>query len=164
VQKEWQPLEEAVGVALIRLEERLQGHPVTVSLPPDLPLVPLDSVLMEQVFVNLLENAVKYTPDGTPIEISARPAEGFVLVEVADRGPGLPAGEETRIFDKFHRAPQSVTTSGIGLGLTICRGIVTAHGGRIWAENRPGGGAVFRFTLPLAGPPPPAVPSADSVE
>jgi two-component system sensor histidine kinase KdpD len=164
VQKEWQPLEESVGVALIRLEERLRGHPVTVSLPPDLPLLPLDAVLIEQVFVNLLENAVKYTPEATPIEISAKPADGFVLVEVADRGPGFPAGEEARIFDKFHRVAQSAAASGIGLGLTICRGIVTAHGGRIWAEGRPGGGAVFRFTLPLAGPPPPAVPSAESVE
>jgi two-component system sensor histidine kinase KdpD len=162
VQKEWQPLEESVGVALIRLEERLRGHPVTVTLPPDLPLVPLDAVLIEQVFVNLLENAAKYTPEGTPIEISAKPADGFVLVEVADRGPGLPAGEETRIFDKFHRVAQSATTGGIGLGLTICRGIVTAHGGRIWAEHRPGGGAVFRFTLPLAGPMPAAVPAEES--
>jgi len=163
VQKEWQPLEETVGVALIRLEERLRSHPVTVSLPPDLPLVPLDGVLIEQVFVNLLENAVKYTPPGTPVEISAKPAEGFVLVDVADRGPGIPAGEETRIFDKFHRVAGDAGAGGIGLGLTICRGVVTAHGGRIWAENRPGGGAVFRFTLPLEGPPP-AVPSENPVE
>jgi two-component system sensor histidine kinase KdpD len=146
VQKEWQPLEESVGVALIRLEERLKGHPATVSLPADLPLVPLDGVLIEQVLVNLLENAAKYTPEGTPVEICARPGEGFVLVEVADRGPGLPEGEETRIFDKFHRVPRDSAAGGIGLGLTICRGIITAHGGRIWAENRPGGGAVFRFT------------------
>jgi two-component system sensor histidine kinase KdpD len=164
VQKEWQPLEESVGVALIRLEERLKGHPATVSLPADLPLVPLDGVLIEQVFVNLLENAAKYTPEGTPVEISARPAEGLVLVDVADRGPGLPLGEETRIFDKFHRAPRDSAAGGIGLGLTICRGIITAHGGRIWAENRPGGGAVFRFTLPLAGAPPPAVPAAEFTE
>jgi two-component system sensor histidine kinase KdpD len=162
VQKEWQPLEESVGVALIRLEERLKGHSVTVSLPPDLPLVPLDGVLIEQVFVNLLENAAKYTPEGTPIEISAKPAEGFVLVEVADRGPGLPEGEEARVFDKFHRVARDTTIGGIGLGLTICRGIVTAHGGRIWVENRPGGGAVFRFTLPLTGPPPSVVPAEDA--
>jgi two-component system sensor histidine kinase KdpD len=77
-----------------------------------------------------------------------------VRVEVADRGPGLPVGEEARVFDKFYRAPGTVAQSGIGLGLTICRGIITAHGGRIWAENRPGGGAAFRFTLPLTGVPP----------
>jgi two-component system, OmpR family, sensor histidine kinase KdpD len=158
VQKEWQPLEEPVGVALIRLESRLGEHPVQVHLPPDLPLVPLDGVLIEQVFINLLENAVKYTPPGTPIEISATKTDGLVRVDVADRGPGLPPGEETRIFDKFHRAPGSTGASGVGLGLTICRGIITAHGGRIWAENRAGGGAVFHFTLPLAGPSPVGVP------
>ncbi len=154
VQKEWQPLEESVGVALIRLEDRLRDHPVQVTLPPDLPLVPLDAVLIEQVFINLLENAVKYTPSGTPIEISATAVDGAVRVDVADRGPGLPPGEELRIFEKFYRVPGATATSGVGLGLTICRGIITAHRGRIWAENRPGGGAVFHFTLPLAGAPP----------
>ena len=161
VQKEWQPLEEPIGVALIRLEERLRDHPVTVKLPPDLPLVPLDGILIEQVFINLLENAVKYTPRGTPIEISAAPTNGAVRIDVADAGPGLPPGEESHIFEKFYRAPSATATSGVGLGLTIVRGIVTAHGGRIWAENRPGGGAVFRFTLPLAGAPPPPVPPAE---
>jgi two-component system, OmpR family, sensor histidine kinase KdpD len=154
VQKEWQPLEEVVGVALIRLDVRLRDHPVQVRLPPDLPLVPLDAVLIEQVFVNLLENAIKYTPSGTPIEISALADGSVVRIEVADRGPGLPVGEEIRVFDKFYRAPETVARGGIGLGLTICRGIITAHGGRIWAENRPGGGAAFRFTLPLTGAPP----------
>ncbi|HYU89258.1 MAG TPA: ATP-binding protein, partial [Gemmatimonadales bacterium] len=156
---EWQPLEEPVGVALIRLEDRLRDHPVTVTLPPDLPLVPLDGVLIEQVFINLLENAVKYTPSGTPIEIAATAVDGAVRVDVADRGPGLPAGEETRIFEKFYRVPGATATSGVGLGLTIVRGIITAHGGRIWEENRPGGGAVFHFTLPLTGAPPLPVPA-----
>ena len=163
VQKDWQPLEEPVGVALIRLEDRLREHPVHVRLPPDLPLVPIDGVLIEQVFINLLENAVKYTPAGTPIEISAAAVDGMVRVDVADRGPGLPAGEETRIFEKFYRVPGATSTSGVGLGLTIVRGIVTAHGGRIWAENRPGGGAMFRFTLPLSGPPHVTAPSEGEV-
>jgi two-component system, OmpR family, sensor histidine kinase KdpD len=163
VQKEWQPLEESVGVALIRLEDRLGEHPVDVRLPPDLPLVPIDGVLIEQVFINLLENAVKYTPPGTPIEITAVAVDGAVRVDVADRGPGLPAGEEARIFEKFYRAPAATSTSGVGLGLTICRGIITAHGGRIWAENRPGGGAMFRFTLPLSGPPRASVPAESEV-
>jgi len=158
VQKEWQPLEEPVGVALIRLEDRLRDHPVTVNLPADLPLVPVDEVLIEQALINLLENAAKYTPAGTPIEISAVPLDGMVRVDVADRGPGFATGEETRIFEKFYRAPSGVGTSGVGLGLTICRGIVTAHGGSIWAENREGGGAVLRFTLPLSGPPQPPTP------
>ncbi len=159
VQRDWQPLEEIVGVALIRLEERLKGHPVQVTLPPDLPLLWADGLLLEQVFVNLLENAAKYTPAGTPIEISAAAGDGAVTVDVADRGPGVPAGEEARVFDKFYRVPGAPTAGGgVGLGLTICRGILTAHGGRIWAETRPGGGAVFRFTIPLTGHPPGGVP------
>jgi two-component system sensor histidine kinase KdpD len=164
VQKEWQPLEEPVGVALIRLQDRLREHPVEVHLPPDLPLVPMDGVLIEQVFVNLLENAVKYTPPGTPIEISALPIDGRVRVDVADRGPGIPPGEESRIFDKFYRVAGEGPVSGVGLGLTICRGIVTAHGGRIWVENLPGGGALFRFTLPLGADPPPSVPGEPAAE
>jgi len=159
VQKEWQPLEEPVGVALIRLEERLREHPVEVHLPPDLPLVPVDGVLIEQVFINLLENAAKYTPAGTPIDITATAEDGAVRVDVADRGPGLPPGEEARVFEKFYRAPGVTTTSGVGLGLTICRGIITAHGGRIWAHNRTGGGAVFSFTLPITGQPPATLPA-----
>ncbi len=154
VQKEWQPLEEVVGVALIRLDERLAGRAVTTTLPPDLPLLPIDGLLIEQVLINLIENALKYTPPGTPIDISARLGDREVIVEVADRGPGLPGGDEGRIFEKFYRARDQGQAGGAGLGLTICRGIVTAHGGRIWAENRPGGGAAFRFSLPLTGPPP----------
>ena len=154
IDKEWQPLEEVVGAALVRLEEPLRNRPVHTNLPADLPLVPLDGVLIEQVLVNLLENAIKYTSPGSPIDLSAGCADDVVTVEVADRGPGLPPGEEQRIFEKFYRVEPAGGTSGVGLGLTICRGIVEAHGGRIWAENRPGGGAVFRFTLPLEGRPP----------
>jgi two-component system sensor histidine kinase KdpD len=152
VKKNWQPLEEVVGVALSRLEGQLGERPVSVHLPSDLPLVPLDEVLIEQVLVNLLENAVKYTPPGSPIDLSAWAGDQQVTVEVADRGPGLPAGDEQRVFEKFFRAQSA--TGGAGLGLTICRGIIEAHGGRIWAENRPDGGAVFRFTLPLEDQPP----------
>jgi two-component system, OmpR family, sensor histidine kinase KdpD len=154
VQKEWQPLEEVVGAALTRLDAQLQDRPIATRLPPDLPLVPLDSVLIEQVLVNLLENALKYTPAGSPIDITARAAPKMVTVEVADRGPGLADGDEQRIFDKFYRAARADAPGGVGLGLTICRAIVEAHGGRIWAENRPDGGVVFRFTLPVEGTPP----------
>ena len=153
VQKEWQLLSDVVGVALLRTEEELHDHPVTTNLPPDLPLVPVDEILLEQVFVNLLENAAKHTPPGTPVEIGAEASPDEVVVWVADRGPGLPAGEEERVFEKFHRA-SAVPGAGVGLGLAICRGIVNAHGGRIWAESRPGGGAVFRFTIPIVGTPP----------
>lgn len=158
VQKEWQPLEDTIGVALLRLDERMKDHPVQVKLPPDLPLVPLDAVLLEQVFINLLENAARYTPAGTPVEISAQATPDGVQVSVADRGPGLPVGEEDRIFEKFYRGASAEPGKGVGLGLTICRGIITAHGGRIWAAPRPGGGALIHFTLPLSGPAPPPIP------
>jgi two-component system sensor histidine kinase KdpD len=159
VRRTWQPVEEALGVALIRMEERLAGREVTTDLPVDLPLVLIDELLVEQVLINLLENALRHTPPGTPIRVSARrDAQGIVL-EVADGGPGIPPGQEEAVFDKFHRAAvpgQARSTEGAGLGLTICRGIVTAHGGRIWVEPRPGGGAAFRFTLPIEGAPPSA--------
>jgi len=153
VTKERQSLEEVIGAALNPLTDHLADHPVQVRLPEDMPLVPLDSLLIGQVFANLFENAVKYTPPGTSIEITADVNGNGVTVEVSDRGPGLPPGAEEHVFDKFYRAsPQ--TARGIGLGLTICRGIIDAHGGHIWAENRAGGGAVFRFTLPFDGKPP----------
>jgi two-component system sensor histidine kinase KdpD len=105
--------------------------------------------LIEQVFINLLENAIKYTPAHSPIDLSASQDGASIVIEVADRGPGLPPGDEQRIFEKFYRARAPQNGSGVGLGLTICRGVVEAHGGRIGAENRSGGGAVFRFTLPI---------------
>ncbi len=154
VKPDWQPLEEVVGVALIRLDARLKERPVTTSLPPDLPMVAMDGLLIEQVLVNLLENAAKYTPAGTPIELTAVAGEQAVTIAVLDRGPGVPPGEEARIFDKFHHVADGRAAGGIGLGLTICRGIVLAHGGRIWAENREGAGLAVRFTLPTGTPPP----------
>ncbi|MFL5805343.1 MAG: sensor histidine kinase [Roseiflexaceae bacterium] len=157
-QKEWQPLEEVVGAALTRLADQLRDRPLTTHLPPDLSLVPLDGVLIEQVLINLLENALKYTPPGSPIEIAATTAHDMVTVDVADRGPGIPAGAEQRVFDKFYRASSANGQGGVGLGLAISKGMVEAHGGRIWAENRPGGGTLFRFTLPLGGTPPQIVP------
>ena len=165
VHRSWQPLEESLGVALLRLDARLHDHPVEVRLPADLPLVCVDEVLLEQVFLNLLDNAAKYTPSGTPLEVSAWLEKFAVVVEVADRGPGVPAGEETAVFRKFHRAPMGpgqAIPAGSGLGLTICEGIIKAHGGRIWVDAREGGGAAFRFTLPLDVAPPP-VPAADAV-
>jgi len=143
-----------VGAALNRLDTPLQGRQVTTRLSPDLPLVPLDSVLIQQVLINVLENALKYTPADSPIDIAAWASPNAVTVEVADRGPGLADGDAQRIFDKFYRVARAGAPSGIGLGLAICRGMVEAHGGRIWAENRPGGGIAFRFTLPLDGTPP----------
>jgi two-component system sensor histidine kinase KdpD len=157
LRKEWLPLEEPVGVALLRLEEKLEGRPVEVRLPGDLPFVPMDELLIEQVLINLLENAIRYTPPGTPLAISARNLGRLVEVEIADRGPGIPPGQEESVFQKFYRGTSrgSPATNGAGLGLAICRGIIQAHGGTIRAV--PGAsGAVFRFTLPLEGTPPPA--------
>jgi two-component system sensor histidine kinase KdpD len=153
INKEWQSLDEIVGVVLNRLGDRLKDHPLTVKLPGNLPLIPFDGLLIEQVFMNLFDNALKYTPTGTPLELSASESVYTVTVELADRGPGIPPGEEERIFEKFVRGRAS--GGGVGLGLAICRTIINAHGGKIWAENRPGGGAVFRFTLSAAGLPPP---------
>jgi two-component system, OmpR family, sensor histidine kinase KdpD len=154
VAKEWQPLEEIVGAVLNRLEEPLADRRVDVKLPDDLSLVPIDAVLIEQVLINLLENALKYTPKGSAIELSARMEGDAVVVRVADHGPGIPAEHVDKIFEKFYRLPREREGSGAGLGLAICRGIVEAHGGRIWAENREGGGAVFQFTIPIEGTPP----------
>jgi two-component system sensor histidine kinase KdpD len=150
VRKELCPVEDVVGSALVYLDKQLARHRVTARLPADRPAVPLDSLLMEQVFVNLLENAAKYAPLGSEIEVSAAADDREVTVEVADRGPGITPGDEHRIFDKFYRGTQAGSTAGVGLGLTICRAVIEAHGGRIWVQNRDGGGAAFRFTLPLA--------------
>jgi two-component system sensor histidine kinase KdpD len=150
LRRQWIPLEETVGSALEWLQSRLGGRTVTNRLGEDLPLVPMDPLLVEQVFVNLLENVVRHTPPGTPLEIEARCDGDRVVVEVRDSGPGLPPGLEERVFEKFFRAP-GAPAGGSGLGLAICRGIVAAHGGEITAATRPQGGAVFHFTLPLLG-------------
>lgn len=155
VHKQWQSLEDVVGAALARLTRPLRDHPLTTRLPPDLPLVAIDELLVQQVLVNLVENAAKYAPAGTPLEIAAGWDLGVIWVEVADRGPGLPPDDLQRVFTKFYRTPDATGRPGTGLGLAICRGIVELHGGTICAENRAGGGAVFRFTLPLPDTPPP---------
>jgi two-component system sensor histidine kinase KdpD len=154
VTKEWQPIEGVVGAALGRVDSVLKGRPVDVHVPPSLPLASIDAVLVEQVLINLLENAAKYTPSGTPIEISAHQDKSDIVMEVADRGPGIPPGLSDKIFEKFYRLPREREGGGAGLGLAICRGVVEAHRGRIWVDARPGGGAMFHFTLPIEGKPP----------
>jgi two-component system sensor histidine kinase KdpD len=149
--REWVPLEEIVGAVLVRLDAQLGGRDVRAAIPEDLPLVSADPVLLEQLVLNLIENAGKHTPAGTPIEIRARAGEGRVELEVADRGPGLPPDAEARVFEKFFRGVRG-GPPGVGLGLAIGRAIAEAHGGQLVAENRPGGGALFRLSLPLAGP------------
>jgi two-component system sensor histidine kinase KdpD len=158
--KQWQPLEEVIGVALNRLEEQLEDRSVQVNIPSDASLVPFDATLVEQLLINLVENAIKYTPASSAISIETRRIDHGVEVVVADSGPGVPAGEEESIFEKFHRAAR--TGPGMGIGLTICRGIVVAHGGKIWYEPGERGGASFHFVLPLdeAGPPASVLPEA----
>ena len=146
LKKEPHSIEDVIGASLERMAKGLAGRQVRTEVPEDLPLVPLDALLMEQVFSNLLDNAVRYTPPGTTLEISARLHGESLLLEVADRGPGVPPEDLERVFEKFYRAAPG---TGAGLGLAICKAVVEAHGGRIWAENRPDGGAAFRFTLPL---------------
>ncbi|MCU1233885.1 MAG: kdpD [Candidatus Solibacter sp.] len=142
------PLEEIVGAALQRMERQLAHRPVITRLPEHLPLISVDDVLFGQLLVNLLENATKYSPEGTPIEIEASSDGDAVTMDVLDRGPGFAALDEQRIFEKFYRG-RSDGARGAGLGLAICRAIVQAHRGTIEAFNRTGGGAVFRVRLPL---------------
>jgi two-component system sensor histidine kinase KdpD len=131
----------------------LQRHSVVVQLPRDLPLIKFDAVLIERVLVNLLENVSKYTPAGSTVTISAQADGAELKVSIADDGPGLPAGREEAVFQKFTRGERESSTPGVGLGLAICRAIVESHQGSIGAAQRPGGGAIFTFTLPLGTPP-----------
>ncbi|HEX9082345.1 MAG TPA: ATP-binding protein, partial [Holophagaceae bacterium] len=150
--------EEVIGSALNRQELAAEAGRVRVQLPADLPLVPLDGVLMEQVLLNLLDNALKYAPPGSAVDVKAWAGPKSLTLSVTDHGPGIPEGEEERIFEKLARGRGAEGRPGSGLGLAICRGIVTAHGGRIQAANHPQGGAQFLVTLPL-GDPPPALPA-----
>jgi two-component system sensor histidine kinase KdpD len=150
---QWQPLEEVVGAALEATRAMLQRHSVVVQLPRDLPLIKFDAVLIERVLVNLLENVSKYTPPGSTVSLSAQVIGDQLSVSVADNGPGLPAGREEAVFQKFTRGERESATPGVGLGLAICRAIIESHQGRISAAQRAGGGAVFTFTLPLGQPP-----------
>lgn len=148
LRRDWDTLDDLIGSALARVEERLRQYPVSIDLPPDLPAVHVDADLIVQTFANLLDNVAKYTPPGTAVRISAREDEGWVQVTVDDEGPGLPTMGRERLFDKFQRGRDEGTVVGAGLGLAICRAIVQAHGGDIHAGDRPGGGARFQFTLP----------------
>ena len=146
---ELQPIEDVIGVALGRMERAMRNHPVASHIDDGLPPVAIDELLMQQVLTNLLDNAVKFSPPGSTIDLSCRRDGPNLVLAVADRGPGVPPDETQRIFDKFHSVPGQAR-SGSGIGLAICRGITELHGGSICVENRPGGGAIFRLTLPLA--------------
>ena len=146
---QWYPLDEIIGGALTRMHKRLEGRIVNTRLPDGLCWVRLDAVLIEQVLINLLDNACKYTPAGSPIDIIAELSTHILKVTVADRGSGIPAGSEEKLFDKFYQVHREGSQSGVGLGLAICKAIVIAHGGVIGVDNRHGGGAQFFFMLPV---------------
>jgi two-component system sensor histidine kinase KdpD len=147
--RDWHALNELVGLALGQHESRLSGWKVTTDLPPDLPLLSLDAGLMVQLLGNLLENAIKYTPPGTHIHISARYEDNSVNLVVEDTGPGLGLDAPDKLFEKFTRGRVESNSGGVGLGLAICRAVARLHGGDIWAADSPMGGARFEVTIPM---------------
>jgi two-component system sensor histidine kinase KdpD len=151
-EKEEYALASPIHDVLGRLEPLLEGRVHTHLPEDDLLLVELDYLEIDQVLTNLLENAVRYTPVGSPIDVSASSEGGQVVVRVADRGPGIPPADLERVFDKFYRVLHGQHPVGYpmgsGLGLAVCRGLVEAHGGRIWAEAREGGGLIVCVALP----------------
>ncbi len=157
LRKEWTSIEEVVGAGLARHREALEARRSRVHIPADLPLVRGDSAMLPQVIHNLVDNALRYTPAGTPIEIAAWATDSYVVVKVADQGPGLQQDETSKVFQRFYRgrtSRPSGSATGIGLGLTICQGIIKAHGGRIWAEPNSPRGVAFLFSLPIERPQP----------
>jgi two-component system sensor histidine kinase KdpD len=155
-EKEWYQLTSLVQDVLDRLQPLLQERVVRMDLPRDIPPVELDYLQIDQVLTNLIENAVRYTPPESPIEVAAQYHNDEVLISVADRGPGIPVEDLERIFDKFYRVLNDKhylstggTPTGSGLGLAVCKGLIEAHGGRIWAQPREGGGVVFCVAFPV---------------
>lgn len=144
--------EEIVGAAIARVEPFIGTRRINVVIPPDLPLLDVDALLIEQLIINLLENAVRYTPSDRSIDVIASTSKGKVQVSVRDNGPGIPRGDEEKVFDKFYRGASHAhdSTRGVGLGLAICKAVIEAHGGKIIARNREEGGAEFTFSLPVS--------------
>jgi two-component system sensor histidine kinase KdpD len=141
---------EIVDSALADLQPAMRERPVEVRLQSDLPEAEVDFDFVQQVLKQLLDNALKYTPPGSPVIISARAGEGRIVISVADRGSGIDEQEQARIFDKFFRAREHrFRVPGTGMGLAIAKGIVEAHGGKIWVTSEPGQGSVFSFSLPV---------------
>lgn len=161
LRREWTTLEEIVGVGLSKLREPLATRSPRIHLPSDLPMVRVDNAMLPQVVHNLVENALHYTPAGTPISINAWTVDERIVVKIADEGPGLAEDEASRVFERFYRGRESrshasttAATTGMGLGLTICEGIIRAHGGMIWAEPNTPRGVAFLFSLPIERPQP----------
>ena len=164
LRRDWQSLEELAGSAIRSIAPALAAHRVRIDLPPDLPLLHADGVLIERVLANLFENAAKYTPAGGSITLRARREDDLIAIEMSDQGPGLPGGDAEALFRKFTRGDRASSTPGVGLGLAICRAIVQAHGGSIQAESlaAPEHGTLIRFTLPHRDMPALDLPEAEA--
>ncbi|MBL8519247.1 MAG: DUF4118 domain-containing protein [Betaproteobacteria bacterium] len=160
--RQWHSLEEIAGAAVAARASMLCGRAVSVAFAADFPLVSCDAVLIERVLVNLVENAARFSPADGAIGIEGTVHEDQAVIAVRDRGPGIPEGQEEAIFGKFVRGVPNETVPGLGLGLAICRAIVEAHGGRIRAQRRAGGGTTMTFTLPIGSAPAPMAPGEDS--
>jgi two-component system sensor histidine kinase KdpD len=152
ISKQPSDVQDLAGAALEQLGGRASTRPIRIDIPAELPFIYVDFGLIVQTLVNVLDNALKYSPTDSPIEIKGRQVDHEVYIEVADRGVGIPPQDLLRVFDKFYRIQRPDNVEGTGLGLSICKGIIEAHGGRIAAENRPGGGTIIRLILPVAGP------------
>lgn len=163
--REWNILPEIVEGVLARMKRLTEDHRLEVNVPESLPLVSVDFVQMEQVFTNLVSNSLKYAPPKSLIRIHADMEGEMIHVQVCNQGPQIPPEHLERIFDKFYRITAADRVTGTGLGLSICKGIIEAHGGRIWAENV-SDGLAFNFTLPLTweGSPPPQLPPDTEIE
>jgi two-component system sensor histidine kinase KdpD len=144
-------IQDVIGTALEQVNERLGEKPVNVSFSPDLPLITLDFALFCQALVNLIDNAIKYSPKDSPIFINAREIKSGIELQVTDEGVGIPEEDLERIFDKFYRVSRPENIQGTGLGLAISKGIIEAHGGTIRAENRLGGGTIMTIQIPGDG-------------
>ena len=151
--KKWCDIQDILGVVFREMKDVLQGHPLRVNIPPDLPLVEADFALIEHVMINLLENAAKYSPPDSQISLSACCDDELLRFSITDLGPPIPAKERERVFDKFYRIHSTRQIGGTGLGLSICKGIVEAHGGRIWVKPNRGYGNEFTFSLPTGNRP-----------
>ncbi|AEE97987.1 DUF4118 domain-containing protein [Mahella australiensis] len=150
LKKEMEAVEEIVAEAVSRVNKRAKQHEISVSVPKELIMIPVDGILIEQVLINLLDNALKYTLPDSKINVSVKKEDGKVMFQVSDNGPGIPEEELPFIFNRFYTKNLNNTSRpGMGLGLAICKSIVEAHGGEISADNDPAGGAVFRFTIPI---------------
>ncbi|MBK1672159.1 hypothetical protein CKO35_02355 [Ectothiorhodospira shaposhnikovii] len=164
VQLSWQEIDDVVNATLNRMRSHLANRPIHCILDESLPTTAMDPVLIQQVLSNLLENAITYSADRSPVGISVTEESGVIIFSISDRGPGIPEEDRERVFTKFYRGPNASDSRGLGIGLNICKAIVEAHRGRLWIEDNPGGGAVFRFSLPVSGWPPLPRPSTNATE